>query len=129
MAHSRLEGAKTGLEVAVQEWANEEAEDYPDSGVEGVLEDLMQGGCASGMVGALVYYTDTVKFYREHRESIAVLLAEMLDSCGCSIAELFGDKWDAADPLANGDLNQNLLACFGFEEAARSLAQRNGIEV
>ncbi len=40
-----------------------------------------------------------------------------------SLPELFGKKWDAEDPLATDDFNQNLLAWFGFEETLRNLAQ------
>ena len=36
-------------------------------------------------------------------------------------SELFGDKWDKEDPLAQDDYNQNLLAWFGFEETLRNI--------
>jgi len=42
---------------------------------------------------------------------------------------LFGDKWDKSDPFADDTNNQNLLAWFGFEETARRLADKNGIEI
>ena len=35
---------------------------------------------------------------------------------------------DKADPLAVFDLNRNLLAWFAFEETARLLAERCGVE-
>ena len=38
-----------------------------------------------------------------------------------SPTELFGDKWDKEDPLAQDDFNQNLLAWFGFEETLRNI--------
>ena len=125
-----LTGANTDLEQAVQDWANEEAEEYPDTGVAGVLADLFHGGCQSGMVGSLVYYSDTIPFYQEHKEDINVLLCAALQDSGCkSPSELFRpDAWDADDPLAMDTSNQNLLAWFGFEEAARALACRNGVE-
>lgn len=58
----RLSGAETDLEKAVQRICNDYAEDYYD-GVVGFLKDL-QYGCASGIVAELVYYSDTVKFYK-----------------------------------------------------------------
>lgn len=104
---------------AVQNWLN----DYPAEEREGALEDLLTHGCQSGMVGELIYYKDTTAFYDNHREEINVLLAEMLDNIGyTSPANLFGDKWDSTDPLALDIQNQNLLAWFGFEEAARKIA-------
>jgi hypothetical protein len=125
---TKLTGATTRLERNVQKWVNERAEDY-DNGAEGVLKDLFYGGCASGIVGHLTYYRDTVKFFGTHRREISELLKEAIESTGQQPAELFGDKWDDSDPLAQEDLNRNLLAWFGFEEAARALAGRNGIEV
>jgi hypothetical protein len=126
----KITGAKTRLEKAVQAEINSHAEDYNESGAKGFLEDLMQGGCQSGIIGSLIYYTDTVKFYKKHKAEITALLKEALDSTGLqSPSELFGDKWDSEDIFAEEQLNQNLLAWFGFEETARNLASQNGIEI
>ncbi len=124
----KLKGAKTTLERSVQATINRLAADY-NSGAKGVLTDLMQGGCQSGMIGSLIYYTDTVKFYKRHAKEIDALLADLCQDSGLSPAELFGDKWDSSDPLARETLNQNLLAWFGFEETARNLASRNDIDI
>jgi len=124
----RIDGAATPLERHVQKWINSRAADY-ESGAEGVLKDLFYGGCQSGMVGHLIYYTDTLEFFKKYRQEINALLVEALESSGCSISELFGDKWEKEDPLAQDRLNQNLLAWFGFEETARKLADANEIEV
>ena len=80
------------------------------------IEDLQQHGCISGMVGALVYYADSCKFYEDNKQDINSLLCEMLEDTGLSIQELFGDKFDKEDPLCINDINQNLLAWFAFEE-------------
>lgn len=129
MARKRIVGAKTPLERHVQKWINERGQNYSDTGVEGALKDLFYGGCQSGMVGHLIYYTDTVKFFKKHRREINELLVEMVDGTGQQPAELFGDKWDKDDPLALDDINRNLLAWFGFEETARKLADMNEIKV
>lgn len=130
---TKLTGATTRLERNVQRWANARAEDY-SNGVEGVLKDLFHGGCSSGMVNHLIYTVDCVKFYHTHRREINTLLKEMMDSTGeHDLSKLFSNtnavSWDAEDPLAQEDENRNILAWFGFEEAARQLAARNGIEV
>jgi len=98
--------------------------------VEGWFEDLFNSGCVSGMVGELIYYRDTIKFFKKHKEDITTLLYELLDSCGfvCP-SELFGGSWDKEDPLALEQTNQNLLAWFGFEETARKIANDLGLEV
>ncbi len=36
-------------------------------------------------------------------------------------SDLFGEKWDKEDPLAQECHNQNLLAWFGFEETLRNI--------
>ena len=124
---TKLTGATTRLERNVQAWVNGRAADY-DNGAGGVMKDLFYGGCASGMVNHLIYTRDCVRFFQTHRRDISALLAEMIESTGEGVDSLFGDKWEKEDPLAQEDPNRNLLAWFGFEEAARQLAERNGIE-
>ena len=120
--------ATNRLERAALRWLNSKGQHY-ENGAAGAYKDLAYGGCQSGMVSELIYYTDTVKFYKRHRADIHALLKDMLSDVGGSPAELFGDKWDQGDPLASDIYNQNLLAWFGFEEAARNVAARAGIEV
>ena len=120
--------ATTRLERHVLRWINEQADNY-DDGAKGILDDLMRGGCQSGFVSHLIYYTDTVKFFHKHRQEISSLLKEAIESTGCQPADLFGEKWDREDPLAQEDLNRNLLAWFAFEETARNLAEKAGIEL
>lgn len=122
----KFTGAETKLEKAVQRILNRKVEN--DYSTESVAKDLMLGGCQSGMIGELIYYSDTVKFYQTHQQEIDVMLSELCDDCGCDPAGLFGDKWEKEDFFAREDSNQNLLAWFGFEEATRRLAERNGIE-
>ena len=107
------------LEKHVSDWINETAEDYGST--KDVMHDLMQGGCQSGFVGHLIYYADTVKFYKKYRRQINELLSDTVDQLGMQPADLFGEKWDDSDPLATETNNQNLLAWFGFEETAQRL--------
>jgi hypothetical protein len=119
--------AETPLERKVKAWVNS----CTDGGdVKDTLRDLLEHGCQSGMVSDLIYYHDTVKFYKKHQDEIGEMLAETYHSMGCgSVEHIFGDKWNKEDPLASGQLNQNLLAWFGFEETARKLADKAGIEI
>ena len=119
---------ETRLEKVARNWLNREGENYPEDGAVGAYRDLMHGGCASGMVGELIYYRDTIRFFRLHKSDITAILKEQMEDSGSGPAELFGDKWDASDPLAFDESNQNLLAWFGFEEAARNVANRAGME-
>lgn len=116
---------ETKLQRVVRVWLNNRGTDY-DNGWRGAYKDLAYGGCQSGLVNHLIYYTDTVRFYKRHQSEIDSLLKDILSDTGNSISELFGDKWDDDDPLAREQFNQNLLAWFGFEETARNIAHANG---
>jgi len=86
------------------------------------IDELMRCGCQSGMIGELVYYSDTLEFYNDHKTAINDLLSDMLSDYGTQLpGDIFGDKWDSNDPLACEQNNQNLLAWFSFEEIARQL--------
>ena len=88
-----------------------------------IFTDVLYHGCQSGIVSELIYYSDTVKFYKQYKDDINRLLYSAMSDCGIySPAELFGDKWDSDDPLALDTYNQNLLAWFGFEETLRNIA-------
>ena len=89
------------------------------------LEDIGHG-LSSGVVGSLIYYTDTCRFFKRYEDEINDLLTETISETGMQPAELFGDKWDSEDPLCRADLNQNLLAWFAYEEIANQL--RNLLE-
>lgn len=120
----------TPLQEYVRHSINRYTEGYKDTGVKGYLDDLMTGGCESGIVSELIYYTDTVKFYKKYKAEIKELLKDAMANSGVtSCAELFGDKWDDSDPFCEEDNNQNLLAWFGYEETAYLLAGRAKIEL
>lgn len=101
----------------IDEWGN-----YDDK--KHIFTDVLNYGCQSGMVGFLVWYSDTIRFYKQHKSEIDEMLYELMSETGIySLPELFGDKWDKEDPLANSDFNMNLLAWFGFEETLRKLGR------
>lgn len=79
------------------------------------FQDLLNHGCVSGMIGKLIYYTDTHKFYDKHYYEIEELRFEYQESIGESLR-------------LDHDL-KNTLAWFGFEETAYRLASELEIEV
>ena len=120
---------ESALERNVARWANARAADY-SNGLEGVFKDLFYGGCQSGMVSHLIYYKDTLAFYRKHRAEIEGIFTETMQNTGLfAPVQIFGQKWEESDPFARDTQNRNLLAWFGFEEAARRLCDRAGIEI
>ncbi|MBE2288951.1 MAG: hypothetical protein IAE95_05310 [Chitinophagaceae bacterium] len=75
--------------------------------------DLLQHGCQSGMIGKLIYYHDTHRFYDTYYDEIENLRYEL--------EEAFGE------PLRpQGDL-KNWYAWMAFEEAARIVADELGL--
>lgn len=87
-----------------------------------IFTDVLIHGCQSGVVTELIYYSDTVRFYKQYRQEINDLLYNAMSGTGLyAPSELFGDKWDKEDPLAQEITNQNLLAWFEFEETLRNI--------
>ena len=101
-------------------------EDYT---LEGICQEVCEHGCQSGLIGELIYYSDTVAFFEEFKDEINELLAETMGEFGGSQKDIFGDKWDSDDPLALYDFNQNLLAWFAFEEMTRRIAYENNFDI
>jgi len=85
------------------------------------MEDLLKYGCQSGMVGSLIWYSDTCKFYNEYKEEINELASEFVSSTGYkSIFDVI-PKLDKEDQLILEDYNKNMMAWFGFEETTYQL--------
>lgn len=94
------------------------------------FSDLQQGGCMSGLIGELIYYNDTTKFYNKYKKEINSLLYDTFENYGdYDPTSIFGNNWDKQDPLVIEIHNQNLLAWFGFEETAFNIAREIGIEI
>lgn len=111
----------TPLEQEVYDWLTEDDDPHD------AYKDLQQGGCQSGVVSGLIYYTDTVAFYKRHQQEIDAMLYGLCQDTGSNPWELFGDKWDDEDPFARDVYNQNLLSWFGFEETAYRLVEYDDI--
>jgi len=84
----------------------EEALNYENP--RGFFNDLLQHGCISGMVGGLIYYTDTHAFYDAHYDAIESIRLNFEDQLGQSIA-------------ITSDL-KNFMAWFAFEQTAHLMA-------
>ncbi|MCT7596127.1 DUF7222 domain-containing protein [Aliarcobacter butzleri] len=130
MTISKIKNYKveTGLEKEVKKIIlNNVNKDY----IESFFNDLLQYGCVSGMVSELVYYSDTLKFFKKHKEDINDLLKETLANHGrnANPADIFGEKFDSEDVLCLDTNNQNLLTWFAFEETSRIIANNLGMEI
>lgn len=98
-------------------------------------EDISNHGASGGFSG-FIYYTDTVKFARKHKDAIREALKELADSVGESELNTFNGfnclKGEAQEDNAkalygrydNGLTAQyNALAWFALEEVARSCVE------
>ena len=95
-----------------------------------LFEDIMQGGLQSGIISELIYYRDTLAWYKKYRDEIMSMLKETMWELGAnSPADVFGNKWDKSDPLGLDTNNQNLLAWYSFENTVYELANRLGYEL
>ena len=108
MSKQVLTGAASKLEKHVQRIINSHGKDY-DNGAAGFLRDVAYGGCASGVVGELIYYRDTVKFYRQHRAEISELLKETIQEYGAKgPGEIFGEN---GTPTTPSPANNSIKIC------------------
>lgn len=103
-----IHAAPQSLKAAVAR----EALDYHN--VSDFFTDLLSHGCQSGMVGSLIYYSDTHKFYDAHYHDIEELRYDLERSLGETLKP-------------QGDL-KNWYAWLGFEETARLLADELGVD-
>ena len=109
------------LEAHVIEWINEQAEGYTsDTPHKEAVKDLMHGGCKSGIVGHLIYYTQTNSFVDEYEDEISAIIDDLKDNCG-EVDFLFKDG-------ANLKNIKNIMAWCAFEETARNLMIECGYE-
>ena len=53
---------KTIKEIVLQDKTEKDSEGYAT-----YLNDVLEHGCVSGMVGGLTYYHDTEKFFEDHK--------------------------------------------------------------
>ncbi len=51
--------------------------DYNDK--KGIFADVLHYGCQSGIVGELIYYHDTVRFYKQYRQEINSLPYDLMN--------------------------------------------------
>jgi hypothetical protein len=73
-------------------------------------------GLSSGIVGSMIYYSDTVKFFNLYRKEIEKLWQEFSFETGMKLTDL--KDFDESDPFIRDTNNKNLLAWWSYEEIA-----------
>ena len=117
--------AKTPLEKRIVSILKYKLQDYDN--LKNLIKDVLNSGLQSGIISDLVYYNDTLAFYKRYKKEIDILLKDIMNETGSnSPADVFGNKWDKEDFFIQDTNNRNLLAWFGFEEKTRELADKLG---
>jgi hypothetical protein len=111
---AKMKAGASFLEREVIQWLLDYGDDNND--IESALKNLLNHGCVSGMVGSLIYYTDTSAFFKRNSEEIM----ELWDNINIETGQY---------PLPNMFPSSNWFAWFGFEETARKVADKLGIEI
>ena len=120
--------AKTPLEKRIVSMLKYKLQDYDN--LKSVIKDILYSGLQSGIISDLIYYNDTLAFYKRYKKEIDTLLKDTMYESGVnSPADIFGKKWDIEDFSIQDTNNKNLLAWFGFEEKTRELADKLGYEI
>ena len=109
----RLESLKgeSELKNAVIEIALNNIDDY-DNGVD-YFEDIINHGCASGIVSELIYYYQTEEFFNKHANEIFDLYNDLVEEFG----------------QIDMELSKNNLAWLAFEETLKNIAYDLDIEI
>ena len=97
-----------------KEVAREMLDNYPEE-IEIGFSHILNYGCATGMIGSLIYYNDTHAFFDTHYYRIEELRKEYEEGTGTSLQ-------------MNGDL-KNTLAWFAFEETTYRMANEMGLDI
>ena len=85
---------------------------YEGYELQDVITDVLNHGCASGIVGALTYYSQTRKFFIDNMDEIFDLYNEYIQEFG-------GISFD---------IDFNSLSWFAFEEVTRIIADEMEIK-
>jgi len=103
------------LEQEVKSICEEHASNY--DGMDDFISDLHQGGCQSGLIGSLCYYSDTTKFHDDFEEEIWDLVYDTAKEQGINVTEFIASL-NGSENVGSLDQLKNLLTWFAFEETS-----------
>ena len=111
LLNSMLENTMEGtLKHEVVEIIIEQVEELDDDNeVLELVKEIVTYGCQSGIVAALITYSDTEKFFDRHTNEIFELVEDM--------------KQEGLMDMNNFELSKNNLAWFAFDTLAQEIYQ------
>jgi hypothetical protein len=107
----------TNLEHAVASIINDHLDENNDYSLKDFIKDLGYGGCVSGMIGELIYYSDTKEFYINHQDEIEELIQDFMLEVGSEFVA----------KLHEGTYSNN-AAWYAFEETSFRIASNLGVD-
>ena len=111
LLNSILENTMEGtLKHEVVEIILSEIEGIEDDEILSTVEEMVTYGCQSGIVSALITYSDTEKFFDNHSNEIFELIEDM--------------RQEGIINMNNFELSKNNLAWFAFETIAQEIYQK-----
>ena len=110
LLNSIVENTMEGtLKHDVAEIILSEIEGIEDDEILSTVEEMVTYGCQSGIVSALITYSDTEKFFDNHANEIFDLIEDM--------------RQEGIINMNNFELSKNNLAWFAFETIAQEIYQ------
>ena len=110
LLNSMLENTMEGtLKHEVVEIIMDQVDGLNDNEILTSVEEIVAQGCQSGIVSALITYSDTEKFFDNHANEIFELIEDM--------------RQEGIMDMNNFELSKNNLAWFAFETIAQEIYQ------
>ena len=110
LLNSIVENTMEGtLKHEVAEIIMDQVEGLDNEEILSAVEDIVTYGCQSGIVSALITYSDTEKFFDNHANEIFELIEDM--------------RQEGIIDMNNFELSKNNLAWFAFETIAQEIYQ------
>ena len=110
LLNSMLENTMEGtLKHEVAEIIMDQVEELDNDEILPMVEEIVAQGCQSGVVSALIAYSDTEAFFDRHANEIFELVEDM--------------KQEGMIDMNNFELSKNNLAWFAFETIAQEIYQ------
>ena len=116
LLNSIVENTMEGtLKHEVAEIIMDQVEGLDNEEILSAVEDIVTYGCQSGIVSALITYSDTEKFFDNHSNEIFELVEDA--------------KQEGIIDMNNFELSKNNLAWFAFETIAQEIYQEMEVAV
>ena len=116
LLNSIVENTMEGtLKHEVAEIIMDQVEGLDNEEILSAVEDIVTYGCQSGIVSALITYSDTEKFFDNHADEIFELVEDA--------------KQEGIIDMNNFELSKNNLAWFAFETIAQEIYQEMEVAV